>query len=268
MQGKALRYEDPDPEPFARWRTGSGSRRWRLPQVVVAVVLTGCGSTGESLASAEIEAPLAVANDPTTTIAASQPTMPATIVLPLPVPAETTATTQPTAEAATADAATTPPASSTTPSTAAATTPPTTAAPTTPTTAPATSPTMAPTSETMSPSTTQVVPPSSPSETSPDVAVPEIVEFRIAPGTGSGPWNTFENAVRIRLGQTLRVHNDDSVAHTIHANGAPFPHGSRIAPGSFRDHLVVRPSEPSAGSPRLYEHTAGRSAAFYVIATS
>jgi plastocyanin len=93
------------------------------------------------------------------------------------------------------------------------------------------------------------------------------VEFRIAAGTGTGPWNTYETAVRIQVGQTLRVYNDDSVAHAIHANGAPFPHGKKIAPGAFRDHLVVNPSEPSPGSPRLYEHTAGRSAGFWVIAT-
>lgn len=263
MQSKALRYEDT--EPVIRRQQAGRSGHWRIPTVVLVALLAGCGSTGESLASGEFEAQLAVANDPTITIAPA-PTTQTTVFLPLPVPAEATAITQPAADAAAADVVSTPATSATTPSTAAATTPPPTAAPTAPTTT--TSPTVAPTPESTTPPTTQVVAPSSTAETPPDVAVPEIVEFRIAPGTGSGPWNTFENPVRIRLGQTLRVHNDDSVAHTIHANGAPFPHGNRIAPGSFRDHLIVRPSEPSAGSPRLYEHTAGRSAAFWVFATS
>lgn len=44
------------------------------------------------------------------------------------------------------------------------------------------------------------------------------VVFRIKEGTGTGNWNTKDNPIRIKPGQTLRVFNDDSRSHTIHTN--------------------------------------------------
>ncbi len=134
----------------------------------------------------------------------------------------------------------------------------TTSPPTTATTATTAAPSTAPTS---SPTTAP------PSTTTPPTQPPvQIVEFRIAAGTGSRPWNSFSNPVRVRVGQILRVHNDDTTAHAIHAGGSPFQHGKRIDPGSFRDHPVLSPHQPVDGSPQIYDHNNGRGAAFWVVA--
>jgi len=92
-----------------------------------------------------------------------------------------------------------------------------------------------------------------------------VVEFRIPPGTGSGPWNRFEAPVVVSVGQTLRIHNDDSIAHTVHSNGAPFRHGRSIPPGGFADHPIVEPVTPTQGAPTNYDHDAGTGAAFWVV---
>ena len=113
--------------------------------------------------------------------------------------------------------------------------------------------------------TTTVAAPTTVANTQPPQA--QIVEFRIAPGTGkSSPWNSFGNPVRVKVGQILRIYNDDSVAHTVHAGGSPFRHGKRIDPGSYRDHPILSAHQPVQGSPRLYEHGQSRSAAFWVVA--
>lgn len=94
-----------------------------------------------------------------------------------------------------------------------------------------------------------------------------IVEFRIPSGTQGGPWNTFDAPVRVTVGQTLRVYNDDVVAHTIHSTGAPFEHGPTIQPGQFADHPIVKPLTPDRAAPANYEHDAGTGAPFWVVAT-
>ena len=95
-----------------------------------------------------------------------------------------------------------------------------------------------------------------------------MVEFRIPAGTGAGPWNTFDERVRVSVGQILRIHNDDSVAHTVHSNGAPFEHGRSIPPGEFADHPIVRTLIPDPVAPGNYEHAAGVAAPFWVEATT
>ena len=77
-----------------------------------------------------------------------------------------------------------------------------------------------------------------------------IVEFRIPPGTGRAAWNTAATTVRIKVGQTLRIFNDDSSPHQMHTNGAPCRHGNVIASGSYGD---CKASRPYNGDP-LYDH--------------
>jgi hypothetical protein len=48
------------------------------------------------------------------------------------------------------------------------------------------------------------------------------VVFRIKPGTGDGPWNTPDNPIVAKVGQTLEIHNDDSVQHWLHAEYEDF----------------------------------------------
>jgi hypothetical protein len=84
------------------------------------------------------------------------------------------------------------------------------------------------------------------------------VDFRIPSGTGmTGNWNTAQNPIVVFVGQTLRIQNDDTIAHAIHTNGAPFPHGQDISAGGMSDYTVATTynSDPSpAGTGPLYDH--------------
>ena len=116
-----------------------------------------------------------------------------------------------------------------------------------------------------SPSTARPAPTVAPAEPSEAAGV---VEFRIRIGTQGGPWNRYEDRVRVELGQILRVHNDDVVPHTVHSAGAPFAHGPTIQPGQSADHAIVQVHTPDPGKPQTYEHDAGPSAPFWVEALS
>jgi hypothetical protein len=59
-----------------------------------------------------------------------------------------------------------------------------------------------------------------------------VVTFVIPKGTGRGAWNTPGNPIRVKVGQTLQVVNEDSTRHQFHTNGSPFGHPfTAIAPG-------------------------------------
>ncbi len=143
--------------------------------------------------------------------------------------------------------------------------------PTTPTTRPSpvasSSTTVA---QTVAPTTTVVEPEAGSAPTTPTTPTAQpgsIVEFRIRSGTQAGPWNSFDDPVRVAVGQTLRVHNDDVVPHTIHSDGAPFAHGPTIQPGQYADHPILEPLTPVRDAPVNYEHDAGVGAPFWVAAT-
>jgi hypothetical protein len=90
-----------------------------------------------------------------------------------------------------------------------------------------------------------------------------VVAFRIRAGTGSSPWNTAADPIRVFVGQTLQVSNDDTVAHQIHANGAPFPHqNGNQAPNSTVNLVVVNAHAATATD--TYEHNAGPSASIFI----
>lgn len=91
-----------------------------------------------------------------------------------------------------------------------------------------------------------------------------MIEFHIAAGTGSNAWNTRETAVTGVVGQTLRIHNDDTVAHRLHTSGAPFPHpGNETMPGTFSDFVLAQPYGLDA-VPGLYDHIHGQTARFWI----
>jgi hypothetical protein len=90
----------------------------------------------------------------------------------------------------------------------------------------------------------------------------KIIEFRIKAGTGDGAWNTAESQIEAKVGQTVRIINDDTVKHRFHTNGAPCPHGNDIQPGKSEDCVI---SKIYTGSP-LYDHnTLGK---VYIRATN
>lgn len=91
----------------------------------------------------------------------------------------------------------------------------------------------------------------------------QVVTFRIPAGTGRNPWNTMATTVRVFVGQTLRIVNDDSVNHRLHTGGAPCGHQpANSVPGASFDCVVTRPIEASAG--RTYDHNFGTGARFFV----
>jgi hypothetical protein len=91
-----------------------------------------------------------------------------------------------------------------------------------------------------------------------------IVEFRIAAGTGARPWNSESETLELKVGQTLRLINDDNVPHRLHTNGAPCRHGTAFAPGATFDCQLTRAFDPKAASGPLYDHIAGRRAQFWL----
>jgi hypothetical protein len=77
-----------------------------------------------------------------------------------------------------------------------------------------------------------------------------VVRFVIPKGTGAGAWNTADNPIRVKVGQTLEVVNDDSIRHQIHTNGRPFFHPfASIAPGSKATYTIQ-----SEFSGELHDH--------------
>ncbi len=95
----------------------------------------------------------------------------------------------------------------------------------------------------------------------------DIVEFHIASGTGSKPWNTQETTVNVKIGQTLRIINDDSVAHTLHTFGKPCPHQPDDSqPGEFYDCEITKTADPRVDL--MYDHGFGEKARFFVKATN
>lgn len=95
---------------------------------------------------------------------------------------------------------------------------------------------------------------------------PNIVEFHIKAGTGAKPWNTAAETVTVKIGQTLRLINDDTITHRLHTGGAPCPHGENFAAGKTFDCKVTKELDPVANPGTTYDHIAGETALFFVKA--
>lgn len=104
----------------------------------------------------------------------------------------------------------------------------------------------------------------------PTPANPNIVTFAIPLGQAAAPWGSAANPIRGRVGQTLRITNNDSEVHRIHTGGSPFPHTNNIAPGATADFplnsaITNLPTTPSLA--QIYEHNKGSSAVIYMVIT-
>ncbi len=95
---------------------------------------------------------------------------------------------------------------------------------------------------------------------------PNIVEFHIKAGTGTAPLNTAADAVNVKVGQTLRLINDDTITHRLHTGGAPCPHGSNFAPGATYDCVITKAIDTVAKPGATYDHISGTTALFYIKA--
>lgn len=93
-----------------------------------------------------------------------------------------------------------------------------------------------------------------------------VVEFHIKAGNSANPWNTKATAVQVKVGDTLRIYNDDSVGHRLHTNGRPCGHGDEIAPGKYGDCVIASSFDPNQDG-YLYDHNYSPSTKFWVNAT-
>lgn len=90
-----------------------------------------------------------------------------------------------------------------------------------------------------------------------------IIDFTIAAGTGSGPWNTSGSPVLGWVGDVVRFHNADSFPHRLHAAGNPGAHwASDLAPGATFDWAL---QDTCVIGDVLYDHAYGTSARFYIV---
>jgi hypothetical protein len=96
---------------------------------------------------------------------------------------------------------------------------------------------------------------------------PNVVTFAIKSGTGDGPWNAKDNMVVTKVGQILRITNNDSTPKQIHTPGSPFAHGKSIAPGETVEYKIDSPLDPGDGEEApTYNHLVGRGAPFWLRA--
>jgi hypothetical protein len=86
------------------------------------------------------------------------------------------------------------------------------------------------------------------------------VEFRIAAGTGSKPWNSQSEPLKLKVGQKLKIINDDSTAHWLHTDGAPCGHGNNTQANGGSYTCVL--SRPFSGD--LHDHLYDSSGFFYI----
>ena len=95
-----------------------------------------------------------------------------------------------------------------------------------------------------------------------------VVEFRIPAGAGEGPWNSPDTAVVVYVGQILRVINDDSIDHQIHApDDGAIDHGGRLSANGGSENYDVTRSDPlDPGRTNYYDHGLGRPANFWIDA--
>jgi hypothetical protein len=92
-----------------------------------------------------------------------------------------------------------------------------------------------------------------------------VVDFRIKPGTGLKAWNEATDPVRVKVGDILRIHNDDDISHFLHTSGAPCPHGKHsFKPGESYDCIISTPHDPRRGG--IYDHDGGPDAPFFIQA--
>lgn len=95
---------------------------------------------------------------------------------------------------------------------------------------------------------------------------PNVVVFRIRPGTGSNSWNTQGTGIKAKIGQVIRIVNEDTVAHRLHTFGDPCNHGTNILPGATFDCGVERVYSSAELDP-LYDHNFGMAAEVWLEIT-
>lgn len=112
------------------------------------------------------------------------------------------------------------------------------------------------------------VQPPPPIQPPPQPRAPVLVEFHIPAGTGSGAWNTVGKTVTARVGDTLRLVNNDSVPHRPHTvGGTPFPHPAEsIPPGGSADFVLLTLYDLIGLGP-IKDHDSPGGGGFFIMVT-
>ena len=90
------------------------------------------------------------------------------------------------------------------------------------------------------------------------------IEFRIKSGTSSGSWNSEDSIVKFHVGDTLHIVNDDNIAHRLHTNGAPCPHGPTMAANGGSYNCIASVVFNAVDNGNVYDHNFGPTAVFYI----
>ena len=103
----------------------------------------------------------------------------------------------------------------------------------------------------------------------------EAATFAITAGTGGKSWNAATAPIELYIGMTLTIKNADTISHQLHVdrydanpamNGHPCAHEvDPMAPGGSYDCVVTKAYNP-ATDPVIYDHNAGPTARFYLVA--
>lgn len=82
----------------------------------------------------------------------------------------------------------------------------------------------------------------------------QTVEFHIKAATQSGDWNNKEDIVNVKVGDTLKIVNHDSISHALHTeDDAPFKHTKAIKPNKSLNITVLAPYSAEKSGP-LHDH--------------
>lgn len=109
-------------------------------------------------------------------------------------------------------------------------------------------------------------------DTSGILRLTNIVSFRIKKGTGRGSWNSKENPLRAKVGDVIRIFNDDDLIHHLHTYNKPCIHkyddASEIKPGGHWDCPALEPwNSLDVNEGPLWDHNIGADAQVWMVVT-
>jgi hypothetical protein len=84
-------------------------------------------------------------------------------------------------------------------------------------------------------------------------ALAQTYTFTIPAGTGAKAWNTKDQMITLKKGDSLTLVNNDSELHAIHTGGRPFKHYPPIEPGKSFTEEITGTWNPDVDGP-LYDH--------------
>ena len=81
----------------------------------------------------------------------------------------------------------------------------------------------------------------------------KIVTFNIMKDAEMADWNTKETMIMLKVGDVLKLVNNDTVVHAMHTNGSPCSHTPDIEPGESYNAKMTSTYNPMKMGP-LYDH--------------